>query len=172
MINNIHEEEYVGYEGTTFLENWDRDVNVTFPSEDKVEYAEKCVKFFQNMGDDFKKRFSRYAYRYFKEMVEEVGEECLEDDMPIDVKEEDILEYVYPNVIIIDEKCRDDRLEFHVECNCDWEIEHGLEITVSDGKILYVGGFDDMPPFDTERLEYAGFYDENEDMNMNYADKE
>ncbi len=171
IIKNIHEEEYAGYEGTAFLDHWDCEVNVVFPSEDKREYAEKCVKFLQDMSEDFKKRFSKYAYRYFQEMVEEVGEECLED-MPADVKEEDILEFVYPNVIIVDEECRDDRVEFHVECNCGWEIEHGLEITVSDGKILYVGGFDDMPPYNTERLEYVGFYDEDEDMNMNYADKE
>ncbi len=171
IIKNVHKEEYDGYEGTAFLDNWDCEVNVSFPSEDKREYAETCVQFIQNMSDDFKKRFSKYAYRYFKEMVEEVGEECLED-MPIDVTEEDILEFVCPNVIIVDEECRDDRVEFHVECGCDWEIEHGLEITVSDGKILYVGSFDDMPPYDAERLEYAGFFDEDQDMNMNYADKE
>ena len=52
------------------------------------------------------------------------------------------------------------------------EIEHGLEITIKDNKILYVGSYDDMPPYYQERIEYTGYYDENKYMNMNYVDRE
>lgn len=170
QIDNIYEDEYVGYEGSVYLNNWDCEVNVTFPSEVKKEYAEKCAEYMDNMDKDMKQRLTRYSYRYFKEMAEMLDDDDL--DMPRDVSEEDILKYVYPSVIIVEEGCREDRIEFHVECNCDWEIEHGLEITISNGKILYVGSFNDNPPYYADRLAYCGFYDENDDMNMNYADKE
>ncbi len=46
--------------------------------------------------------------------------------------------------VMVDNNCRSDIVEFHVEGSCDWEPEHGFEITISDGKILYVGSFDVM----------------------------
>lgn len=169
-IENIKEDEYVGFEGEVILENWGCKVKVTFPTETKRIYAEKCAEYMQNMDSSIMQRLAKYSYRYFKEFEEILDDDDL--DMPRDVLEAEILEYVRPSVIIVEEDCREDRIEFHVECNCDWEIEHGLEFTISDGKILYVGGFDDMPPYYTERLEYCGFYDEHDNMNMNYADKE
>ena len=49
------------------------------------------------------------------------------------------------------------------------------EITISDGKILYVGSFDDYPPNSSRLsylLEHYGYYDPDADPSMNYADKE
>ena len=118
------------------------------------------------------------AYGLYKYLKPEYLEDFDDDDygtfidMPQNVSEEDILKYVQFDSIIIEEECREDRIEFHAGGGCDWKIEHGFEFTVSDGKILYVGPFEDMPPNNPERFAYYGFYDENADPIMNYADKE
>ena len=95
-----------------------------------------------------------------------------EIDVPEGVAGREILSYITPSVLIIDDNCDENMIEFHVECGCDWECEHGLEITIKDNKILYVGSYNGMPPYFKERLEHAGYYDEATDINMNYADKE
>lgn len=79
-------------------------------------------------------------------------EDGFEEDIvvPEDVNGREILSYITPSVLII---------EFHVECECDWEEEHGLEITIKDNKLVYVGSFDGMPPYYEERLAYVGYYD-------------
>ncbi len=173
LIYDIEEDEYAGFEGGADLDNFDCEVSVTFPSEEKRAYAEKCVEYMQNLDEDTMKRLAKYSYRYYSEFCSMLEEADIEElEMPQDVSEQDILDYVYLNTIIVEEECREDRVEFHVECNCDWEIEHGLEFTISDGKILYLGGFNDVPPYMQARLDNFGFYNEKADFNMNYADKE
>ena len=169
-IIDIKRDEYIGMVGMAKLDNWDCDSKVAF-SEGRLEYAEKCVKYIQEMDSTMMQRLLKYAHRYYKDMVNELGDDFSEImDMDDDVSEDNIINYICPSMIIIEDNCREDRIEFHVECGCDWEPEHGLEFTISDNKILYVGGFDDMPPYNEGRLKYVGFY--SEDNNMNYADKE
>ncbi len=66
-----------------------------------------------------------------------------------------------------------DKIVKIIEGACKWEIEHGLEVTFSDGEIIYVGGFGDYGP-NTSCLQYHldkyGYYDPAKDMNENYAD--
>lgn len=45
-----------------------------------------------------------------------------------------------------------------------------IKMMIKYSELLYVGWFDDMPPYNEGRLKYVGFY--SEDNNMNYADKE
>ena len=91
------------------------------------------------------------------------------------VDESTVFDFVRIKSVIVDDDCRQDRIEFHVEGSCKWEIEHGLEVTISDDRILYVGGFEDYGP-NSDRLKYIidkyGFYNPDIDMNMNYADKD
>lgn len=72
------------------------------------------------------------------------GDEELEKFMS--VKPEEILEYVYPSALIV-RKPQDDRIGFHLEMECDWEPEHGLEWSVLDGKAMYVGAFSSVSPW-------------------------
>lgn len=174
LIENIRKDEYVGFVGDVTLDNWGGEMEVHFPSETKREYAEKCVEYMQNMDNNTMHRLAKYLYRYFRYFSKFFDDDDFEEflQMPRNVSEEDILKYVQPGTIMIEEGCREDRIEFHVGGSCNWEIEHGFEFTISDGKILYVGSFDDVPPYNAKGLEYLGFYDEKADTIMNYADKE
>ncbi len=53
-----------------------------------------------------------------------------------------------------------------------FQTEHGLEITINGDQILYVGPYEGVPPFDKERIEAMGFFDEESDFCSNYADQE
>ena len=145
-------------------------MEVTISSEAKLAYAERCAEYFGNMPEEVVDRLCKYCIRYCEEMRQLYDEE--EIDVPEGIAGREILSYITPSVLIIDEKCDENMIEFHVECGCDWECEHGLEITIKDNKILYVGSYNGMPPYFKERLEHAGYYNEATDINMNYADKE
>ncbi|RYG32313.1 MAG: hypothetical protein EON93_11455 [Burkholderiales bacterium] len=51
--------------------------------------------------------------------------------MPAIAESEDIWKYVQPGSIVVEE--RDDRAWVCFECNCDWEVEHGLLLVLMDG---------------------------------------
>ncbi len=170
MINNLKKNQYGELEGEVYVPLFDMDMEVSISNESKLAYAERCAEYFCNLPEDVLERFCKYCSRYCEEMRRVLDEE----DMPVPegVEGKEILDYIAPNILIIDEKCDESIIEFHMEMSCDWEIEHGLELTIKDGKILYVGSYDGMPPYHTSRIEYVGHYNPNVDMNMNYADKE
>ena len=63
-------------------------------------------------------------YREFCEAVDD-------DDVPVIDISEDIWSYVQPGSVVVEE--RDGRVYVCFECNCDWEIEHGLMLLLLDG---------------------------------------
>ena len=81
-------------------------------------------------------------------------------DIPESITGKEILEYIYPCTMYIgsdmdmpvsgdadmyiggEEKGDPEKVEFIVECDCDWEEEHGLEIIVIDNKIVHVGSYE------------------------------
>lgn len=169
LIRDINKTRF-GIEGTMYYPLFNKKINVHFYDPEAVEYAQICAEYLCSMPEETLDRLCVYMIRYFEEFREYVGED--EIKMPKEVKGREILKYVYPNVLIIEDPENADIIGFHMECDCEWEIEHGLEFTIKDNKILYVGPFDDMPAWHKERLDYAGFYSADNDINMNYADRE
>lgn len=152
---------------------WGDDFSLLCIKEEQIPYAKKCLAFLDAMQEDMEARLRKYLFRYYGWF-----EQFLDDNDKArigTITEESILSNISIHSVIVDDNCREDIVEFHVEGRCDWEPEHGLEITISDGKILYVGSFDDYPPNSSRLsylLEHYGYYDPDADPSMNYADKE
>lgn len=170
MIRNIKEFDYGIVEGVTDSSKWGKDILLICDEKDEFPYAEKCLEYFDNLPKEVENRLKKYLYRYFKDYKQYLDEGELSE-----LNEENIFDYIGLKSIIVDKKCRQDIIEFHIEGSCDWEIEHGLEITISDDKILYVGPFEDNAPNSNGikyYLEHYGYYKSDTDFNMNYVDKE
>lgn len=171
MIREITENSY-GVEGRTTSKKWCSDFSLMCSSREQLPYAVKCLEYLDDLPEDVEKRLAKYLYRYYKDFEEYMDEDEIRE---MGVTEENVFEHVRVYSVIVDDNTRQDRIEFHTEGGVDWEPEHGLEFTISDGKILYVGPFDDYPP-NSSRLAYAlehyGYYDPEGDMQMNYASKE
>lgn len=158
-----------GFEGTLDYPLFETQIKVFVDREEDIEYAQKCADCLCNMSEDTLLRLSTYIIRYC-----EYHREYLEEDgsIPENISGTEILEYIVPSVLIVERPEDPSIIGFHVECGCDWEWEHGLEFTIRDEKILYVGPFDDMSPWNKGRLSYVGFYNPDNAESMNYADKE
>ena len=173
MVRDIKEDGYGRVEGKSNSLKWGKDILLVCDTKEQLPYAEKCLSYFDCMPKEVEARLTKYLLRYFNEYKQDLDEEELEEMGPIN--EENILKHIQLVAIMVDNKCRKDLIEFHIEGNCDWEIEHGLEITISDGKILYVGPYGDYGP-NSRRIEYAlenyGYYNIDANFNMNYVDEE
>ena len=150
---------------------WGNNINLICNNKDQIDYAKKCLSYFESIPNEIEIRLKKYLFRYFKECIQYLEEtENLKS-----ITENNIFNHIQVKSLMIENECRNDIIEFHIEGNCDWEKEHGIEITISDGKILYVGLFEDYGP-NSSRLKYIqekyGYYNEDADMIMNFADKE
>lgn len=157
----------------TTSKKWGDNFLLICKSEDQIPYARRCLEYLDNMPVDVQDRLCRYLVRYYKDF-----EEFLFEDQKAelgDVDESTVLNFIRIRSVIVDDNCRQDRIEFHTEGSCKWEIEHGLEVTISDDKILYVGGYEEYGP-NSSRLEHIiekyGPYNPEVDFNVNYVDKE
>jgi hypothetical protein len=154
MIKNIRKTRY-GLEGEMTFHLFHQEIGVMMDEEVSEEYANLCADYLNTMSDELIDQLCKASIAYCVEFCEDVGEEVPQIDTF-----RDILKYIQPGSLIIDEP-KDDRIVFHMELNCDWEIEHGLEWTITDGKVMYVGAFESE----------GGWYDEERytDMSWNYA---
>lgn len=155
MITDIKKDEF-GIEGRMHCNLWNCDIDVVIEdySEDEslsldkaVEFAEKCAEAFNNLSPDMIDAICRSAKAYCLDFMES----C---DVVVPVSENtapaDMLKYINPHVLIVDLPEEDEFkgiIGYHVECSCEWEEEHGLEFTVRDGKLIYMGSFNDCSPW-------------------------
>ena len=173
IIRDITEYDFGMVTGKVISRQWGDDFKLVCDNKNQFPYAQKCLAYLDSMPVEMEQRLKKYLYRYYEDVASWIDEEEVEEIGPIG--EETVMEHIRIGSVIVGDSCRQDRIEFHVEGSCDWEPEHGLEITISDGKILYVGPYEDYDP-NTQRLSYAlehyGYYDSDADPIMNYADKE
>lgn len=150
MITNICEGEF-GLEGDFDWELFGEVIEVSIDEETDMEYAEKCAESLQNLPEETVQAIWEAAKRYCLFFMELCGNDADDfNEMSIEVTEdmpaEDIKTEIYPSVLIINEP-EGDGIGFHIECSCTWETEHGLEITILDGKLVYLGPFEDSRPW-------------------------
>lgn len=145
MITDIEEGEY-GLEGFTRWELFDKEIDVTIEENVDIAYAEKCAEALNSLSEETVNAIWEAAKRYCLFFMDLCGEKwddwnemsfkVTEDTPAVKIKSE-----IFPGCLIIDEP-EDERVGFHIECNCSWEPEHGLEITILDGKLVYLGAFE------------------------------
>lgn len=150
MITDLEEGEY-GLEGSFDWELFGEVIEVQIDEEVDTKYAEKCAESLQNLPEETIQAIWEAAKRYCLFFMELCGDDWDDfNEMSIEVTEdmpaEEIKTEIYPSVLIINEP-EGNGIGFHIECGCTWEIEHGLEITILDGKLVYLGPFEDNRPW-------------------------
>ncbi len=66
---------------------------------------------------------------------EDVRVACPDEDLPVIERAEDFWRHVQFGCEALVQRSRSDqRVYVSLECNCDWEVEHGLNITLRDGR--------------------------------------
>lgn len=131
-----------------------------------LEYAEKCAEALNSLTDEAVDVLCRAVRAYCIDFIEEFGDfyNSMKFSVNADTAPREMLKCFKPTVFIVDFPVKEifgEIIGYHVECRCDWEIEHGLEFTVRDGKIVYVGMFSDNTP-------WSRYY---EDKPWNYINK-
>lgn len=140
-IKNIIRGEFT-YEGEAYFPLLDTQIDVYFDYDVPTEYADRCVSRLENLKQSTIDRLCAGAYNYCEDFSLMAGEEIV----PRGTAPAQILEYVYPLVMIIETPLTDE-VAWHMECGCRWDEEHGLEWTVRGDEVLYVGAFSDESPW-------------------------
>ncbi|MBP1914207.1 hypothetical protein J2Z23_001152 [Lederbergia galactosidilyticus] len=142
MIENITETEY-GMEGTIYCKLFDKQLRVWIADGADLEYGLFCVEALNLLNDKLIDEICQAAIAYCEDFCDDVGQEP-----PKIAKTSDILNYIDLTGLIIDKPKDRHKPVIHLEGNCDWEIEHGIEIIIRGRKLLYLSSFNGMGAWD------------------------
>lgn len=102
------------------------------------DYVESCLNSFNNMSESLVSEILEETFKYYKKSN---FTESLDEDLKIIISTPaETLNYIQPNVFIINERTKGPII--HLELECDWEPEHGLEWLIKGEELQYVGPFE------------------------------
>ena len=103
--------------------------------------ANEVIKNFLEKDENFRDENSFLVFQNYAEVVDVLGED---KGSPKIICEQEVWQYIYPAEIYVERRYRGDKdVYLYIACECDWEIEHGLQIVFKRGsKITRVSSQD------------------------------
>lgn len=141
LIQDWADDRY-GEAGALHLPRFDATVEVYNWDGASRSYAEACARHAVGLSGDLLDRLVAATVRYRTEFLDDIGEEAPPLNTP-----HDVLAEVHPVTLMVPNP--GDRTEpvVHLEANCDWEPEHGLEWVVRGDTVVYVGPYEGWSPW-------------------------
>lgn len=159
MITDIRKGEF-GIEGKLYSKVFNTEMEVMIDEEVSIEYAQKCAEHFNNLSSEMIETICRGAKAYCLDFME-IASGDWDEELTIPVTSEtpplEMLKCFSPTLLIIEEPDDESKIGYQLECNCDWEIEHGMEIDILDNKVMYLSSFNAYSPwleYDTDESNY------------------
>ena len=126
---------------------------IRFEKMDLEEYAHVALNFVNSASSELKMCVP-FIYDYYRDVVQST-----DDDEKVKIKDPDtVFQYIRINETSIVRRKKDGLLYVLICCDCDWEIEHGLQIVMKDGKDVtmvgsYSGHLSNADAYGDQRLE-------------------
>ena len=128
-------------EGEVYCRLFERYIRFVVEDEASIEYVAKCGEYMNSWDAQIVERICEACVRYCNDFSSMIGAE------PVSLSSShEILALVSPSVFLVPNRAFDEPVA-HLELNCEWEEEHGMEWIVRGRDILYVGGFNGQDPW-------------------------
>jgi hypothetical protein len=128
-------------EGRVFCRLFGRYIGLAVEDAASLDYARRCAGHMDTLPDAVVDALCAASMRYCDAWRAMNGEGRIAF-----ASVRDVLRQIDPNTLIIPNERRPEPV-VHLELNCDWDAEHGLEWIVRGGEVLYVGGFSGGNPW-------------------------
>ena len=94
--------------------------------------ADNAISNFLEKNDSERMKISHLVFKNYTDFIDSVGND---EDLPKIENEKDIWNFVYPQEIYVSRRHRrDNDIYIEILCECEWEIEHGLQIVFRRGE--------------------------------------
>lgn len=142
LIKNVRNELY-GQEGEVYFALFDKYISFSNWKTARDTYVVECGEYLNSISfnDSIINHLCEASIRYCNDVLDTIGEEFKHFE-----NLKDVLILVEPNLLIIPDSKRSTPV-IHLELNCEWEEEHGMEWIIREDKVLYVGAYNDENPW-------------------------
>lgn len=139
VIRNTKKGEF-GIEGEVFFDLFDKYIDLSV-EDDELDYAQKCAAYLNQIPETVVRTLCNASIRYCNDFLEATGQKRMIFDEP-----QEVLNHIYPSVLLVPYPDGAPDPVIHLELNCSWEPEHGLEWVVRGDEVQYVGAFNGEDP--------------------------
>jgi hypothetical protein len=144
LIRNIRQEHF-GQEGEVYFGLFGKYISLFNWQGASEAYVLKCAQYLNNLGEQIITHLCEASIHYCNDFLDAVGQEPKYFD-----KSRDVLALIRPSSLSIPKPrvpAQEDVPVIHMELNCAWEEEHGMEWVIRDNKVLYVGAYNGENPW-------------------------
>ncbi len=149
MITDIFDNSF-GFKGKFYSEIFKTDMTLMIDYKICLDYVQQCVNEFNSLNNELIETICRGAKAYCLDFLEEAGGDVY-GKMEISVTPEtpplEMLKCFRPQVLIVKKPKDENSIGYQLECSCDWDIEHGMEIDILDNKVVYLSSFHGYSPW-------------------------
>ena len=134
-------------EGKVPCKPWGTEIPVfLFDETVTLEYAEKCAEAMNDMPGELLDAICRAAKLFCLEFCDEICDEWREElNLAVPVDEDtppaELMKCFTPTGLVVMEPEDPTRIGYQLECACDWEEEHGMEIDILDDKLVFLSEY-------------------------------
>lgn len=153
IIENVRKDEHSNiFIGTVYSKifGYQIDVVLSDGSDELVKYTQRCSEYLDNMPVELIADLNKYSLRYYNDIKQYYDGD--NSDFPADVNEGNILDHIKARCLIVERPKDAEKIAFSLELDCDWEPEHGMEWTINNGNVLYVGDYIGVSPWYDKRV--------------------
>jgi hypothetical protein len=140
-IKDIVKNEYHEVEANVYFNLFKKDISIS-SYEDDIEYIQSCADLLNSFDEKLIEQLCLSCIRYCNAVLNFMDEPIKKFD-----NIRDVLKLIYPSVLLIPETPQSREPVVHMELNCQWEIEHGMEWVIRGDKILFVSSFNGEDPW-------------------------
>tara|TARA_R100000306_G_scaffold32381_2_gene34123 strand:- start:2384 stop:2848 length:465 start_codon:yes stop_codon:yes gene_type:complete len=140
VIRNITEGRF-GVEGEVYFGLFEKFISLSV-EDDSIAYAELCAAHLNSLSEKVILDLCRASIRYCHDFLENSGGHPKNFQHP-----KEVLPLIYPSVLIVPSPEDPALPVVHLELDCEWEEEHGMEWIVRGNEVLFVGAFHGVNPW-------------------------
>ncbi|WP_447555596.1 DUF6985 domain-containing protein [Vreelandella sp. EE22] len=129
-----------GLEGKVYSTLFDQTFTL-FAADADPDFARRCAVHLNQLSDEVIEHLCQSTVHYCDAFLSETGA-----PLKAFANHREVLALVTPRVLIVPYPEKQTPV-VHLELDCEWEPEHGMEWVLREDKVLYVGPFNDEDPW-------------------------
>lgn len=141
-----------GLEGEVFFPLFDRYIRFSADRDAGIADVQRCALYLNALPEPVIQELCEASIRYCRSYSRTVGHATPEGLGP-----QAVLSMIGPRTLIVPEPGEREEAVVHLELDCDWEEEHGMEWLVRSDQVFYVGPFCSLNPWHAYDPEDAGY---------------
>ncbi|MGD9729610.1 MAG: hypothetical protein AB7Q81_12855 [Gammaproteobacteria bacterium] len=141
-IRNVRSGDTWSLEGEVYFGLFETYIGFGVEDSASIEYVGSCATYLNSMSDALIDHLCEASIRYCNDFLDRIGEPQKTFSMP-----REVLGLITPICLLVPNPEHGEEPVIHLELNCKWEVEHGLEWVARRGSALYVGPFNGEHPW-------------------------